>query len=307
MEKVHPLVIPALVLAAIFGGLSPIFLKIALKELNPSLILFIRFSNTFLLLLPIYIFRKTKFFSISDLPKIALAGALFSSNVFCFAFGLQYTTAIVSQIFYLLEPIIVLLFSAIFLKSTIRLVQIAGTLIAIIGGIWLIKGNLNQIQITQSLGTLKGNLIILAGVFCWSFYMILSKKLNQKYSPLALLTAVSLITTVFSLIISLLRPASFIKLTNLMPETIFSLLALVILNSLIMFFLLQWSIHHSSPFMVACSSYLGPLVAALLAIPLFGEKLSPALLISTGLIFFGFYLAVIQPLLAKRKSCTSEL
>lgn len=301
MEKVHPLAVPALILAATLGGFSSIFLKIALKEVSPLLIIFIRFFGSFLLLLPIYFIGKTKFFQTSDLPKIILAGLLFSGNVMGMAFGIQYTTAIVSQLLYLLESIIVLLFSIIFLKSPVRFLQIIGTLIAITGGILIIRGNQNSMQLAQSLGTFKGNLIILIGVFCWSFYLILSKKLNQKYSPIALLTASSLITFILALIINLFRPMNINILTHLTPATILSLLGLIVLNSLLMFFLFQWSIHHSSPFMVACSSYIGPLVAALLAIPLFGETITSQLLLCSILIGLGFYLSVIHPLLARKK------
>ncbi|GAI77036.1 unnamed protein product, partial [marine sediment metagenome] len=42
MKEHHPLAVPALVLAAIFGGLAPIFGKFALRQFNPLFIIVLR-------------------------------------------------------------------------------------------------------------------------------------------------------------------------------------------------------------------------------------------------------------------------
>lgn len=68
-----------------------------------------------------------------------------------------------------------------------------------------------------------------------------------------------------------------------------SLLALGIINSVLFFFMYQWSLKHVSAFIVASTTYLSPLSAALFAIPFFGEKLSVTLVLSAASIFLGSY------------------
>lgn len=68
-----------------------------------------------------------------------------------------------------------------------------------------------------------------------------------------------------------------------------SLLALGIVNSVVFFFMYQWSLKHVSAFIVASTTYLSPLSAALFAIPFFGEKLSVTLVLSAASIFLGSY------------------
>lgn len=73
-----------------------------------------------------------------------------------------------------------------------------------------------------------------------------------------------------------------------------SLVALSILNSVIFFFLYQWSLKHVSAFIVSSSAYLSPLATAVFAIPFFGEQLSGVLLISAASIFIGSYLILTE-------------
>lgn len=302
MEKIHPLAIPVLILAAIFGGLAPIFAKLALREFSPLSIVSIRFIIAFLILL--LATKPEKLWPLKkDLARVFVLGLLFSGNIFAFIIGLQYTTAIMSQLMYLLVPLFALILSWIFLKEKFKVIQGAGILLGMIGaGLIISRSFKGGEEIISSLGTLKGNLIIISAAVSWSGYLILVKSLGEKYSSLALTCFSFLVTALISLPFFILEISknSWIK----GEPTIMGVLGiavLIIVNSVLMHFFYQWGTKHSTPFTAASVVYLGPLTAALVAIPLFGEKITLTLLISTAFIFLGFYLANIYPLLLKRK------
>lgn len=304
MEKIHPLALPALILAAIFGGLAPIFGKLALYQFEPYFIITLRFGLALLVLLPIFLKSKAGKLDKKDYPLIFLIGVLGSINVFCFIVGLKYSTSIMSQLVYLLVPLIVLVLSKVFYKEKFYFFQIAGVFLGFAGAVLILGKSLFDYsnQLTSSLGTFKGNLILLFGITGWSLYLIFSKKASKKYSPLALTVYTSL-TVLFISIVFILGNLNqhAAALATASPDSLLGVIGLALFNSVGMLFLYQWGTKQSSPFVASLVLYIGPLVTAVIAIPLFGEKITFTLFISTVLIFLSVYLATIHPLLLKRK------
>lgn len=304
MEKVHPLAIPALVLAAIFGGLAPIFGKLALRYFDPYFIITLRFALSFIILFPFFILKRKLRLVKKDCVLVLLIGLLGTINVFCFIIGLQYTTSIMSQVIYLFVPIVVLLLSKSLLGGKFSYIQTLGIAFGILGtGITIERSFFNHSgQILSSLGSFKGNIILLGGVFAWSLYLILSKKASQRYSPLALTVYANLVILVISILLTVNNlNQHIINLNNLKIDGFIGILGLVLINSVAMIFLFQWGTKHASAFAAAAVSYLGPLVTAIIAIPMFNEKITLTLLLSSGLIFLGLYLSVIYPLSARKR------
>jgi len=175
-------------------------------------------------------------------------------------------------------------------KKSITSKHVVSIIAGLLGGIILISGN-NLSHLSSSLGTPKGNGIILGAVCSWSLYIIISKKLSSKYHPLSLIVANSGVITVISIFVLFFQQVQiFSSYFHASSPAILSLLFLVIFNSVLFFFLYQWSIKLASPFAVSLSTYLSPLAAALLAIPLFGEKITIQLMISALLIGISSYL-----------------
>ena len=88
--------------------------------------------------------------------------------------------------------------------------------------------------------------------------------------------------------------STFMQFFQSSPLVIFSLLALAVVNSVIFFFLYQWSLQKASAFIVSSTTYISPLVTALFAIPFFGERLSVTLFISAASIFIGSYFILLE-------------
>lgn len=300
MSKIHSLAIPALILAAVFGGLGPIFGKFALKEFSPMTILTIRNLGAFLIFLPILILKKELKVDKKDLIKVLFAGLLFSGNIIFFLFGLQLTTSIMSQLLYLLVPMITIVLSTFFLKQKFQLIEIAGVIIGFLGVFLMLGKSLLNPALIKSLGSFQGNFMILMAVLFWSCYLIYTKKIVVKYSPLALTgysALISLIICLFFLIKDIVGSTIFVGQPSFIG--IVSIICLILLNSVAMMFFFQWGNKYTSPFVVAITTYLSPIITVLAAIPLLGERITGVLIISFTLICLGLYLAIIHPLLAK--------
>lgn len=289
--------IMALILTGILGGIAPLLMKNALKELSVAQIVFIRFGIANILIIPL-IYSHFKKIHIKKLILTLPAGILFTGNIFLFVLGLQFTTSIVSQLFYLLAPVLVSLLGYVLFHEKISGRRIVSMTICFIGAALLILRSVESIHLIRSIGTFKGNLFVICAVFFWASYAVYSKKINNKVSPTLFLVTNFLTTFLVSII--------FLGINNSSPlATIYvfvhsglltwvSLVTLGILNSVIFFFLYQWSLKYVSAFIVASTAYLSPLSTAVFAIPFFGEQLSSILLISAAGIFIGSYFIVTE-------------
>ncbi len=281
----------ALVITGTLGGIAPIFMKIAFSELSPVHIAFTRFFFAFLMLLPYAFIKKQLAFKLKDVPQIVCASILFSGNILLFVIGLQYTTSVASQLLYLLLPVFVLLWSFLFLRQRIQQKHVVSIVLGLLGGIILLLRGHND-RLINSLGSPTGNVIILTAVISWSFYIIVSKGLSNKYHPLTLLIMNSLTTALISgFLLIIFNIPIFQTYTALSFSTGISLIYLICMNSILFFFLYQWAIKHVKPYSVSMSAYLSPLAAASIAIPFFGEQVSVQLIISALCIGASAYLA----------------
>lgn len=280
----------AIIVCGVLGGIGPIYSKVALTEFTPFQIVFVRFFLAFLILLPIGIITKKLSFDKEDLPYLTFISLLFAGNVLLFMVGLQYTTSIASQLLYLLTPTFVIVLSSFILKHKIEGKHVLSIVAGFAGGLLLVFRSGNA-ALSQSLGEMKGNMLILFAVICWSLYVTLSKKLSHKYSPLSLIILVNFVTGILAFILlSFLKQDIIFAFSHAHFIPIVNLLLLVVFNSILFFFLYQWAIKLVKPFSVSLSSYIGTLVTAILAIPLFGEKITFQLVVSGLLIGVSSYL-----------------
>lgn len=284
--------IGALVLTGILGGIAPLFMKVALVEFNSYQILFIRFGLATFLVLPL-LFKYLKKITLKKSLLIIPSGLLFTGNVFFMVVGIQYTTSIVSQLFYLLTPVIVSFVGYALFKDRISAKRILSMVICFGGSTLLILRSVQGGALINSIGTLRGNILILCAVMSWSLYVVYSKRISQKFEPTVFLVSNFVIALTVSLFSFLFMNISIITTTTQFIHSslpvMASLVALAVINSVLFFFMYQWSLKHVSAFIVASTTYLSPLSAALFAIPFFGERLSMTLGLSALSIFLGSY------------------
>ncbi|MDK2823991.1 MAG: hypothetical protein PWQ67_319 [Clostridia bacterium] len=98
----------------------------------------------------------------------------------CVYLSVQYTTAINASLINSFAPVVVILFSMVFLKERLSLKQVIGIFISLVGVIWIIaRGNWQKLL---GLTFNKGDLIMLIAILLWGIYNIVLKK-KGKIAP----------------------------------------------------------------------------------------------------------------------------
>lgn len=282
----------ALLLAQFIGGaLSPLFVKLGIREFPPILFTALRFIIALVIFAPFYFLQKENKFNKGELKELTKTSIFFFFNATLFGIGIQYTTVIASQILYALFPVFVIILSKFMLHESITKEKIIGLSLAFIGTLVLIFQSFD-ISKVQSFGLPLGNILILCAVVSWSLYFVLSKKNQQKYSPVTI-TFFNFVIT--SLILSLIIPVEYtvrpFVLNTITLLGIVSLFATALFSSVFMIFLIQYGIKKTSAFTASLFQYLGPLFASLTAIPFLQEKISSELVLSGGIILVGVFYA----------------
>ncbi len=281
------------------GALNPLFVKLGIHEFPVLTFSALRFLIATIVFLPFF-FVSQKNFDKKHVKTLILYTTFFSANALLYGIGLQFTTALVSQVLYTTVPIFTGILSFIIIHERFGANKIIGAVIAMSGVALLIFQSLQKSNYV-SLGSVEGNIIIIAAILCWSLYLVLSKRLTNLYSP----TVTSLTSFILTFIIAaifmplewLVRPFVASQVTIVGIE---SLLGIGIISSALSYFLIQYGVKKTTPFTASIFFYLAPLFSSLTAIPILHEKVTPQLVIGGILILTGVFFATTYELLKKK-------
>lgn len=286
--KTHHKAILALITAnLIWGAASPIF-KLALENIAPFTLAFFRFFFAMIIMLP---------FAINDLVVkredwknlilLSLTGITF--NISFFFFGLKYAPSINAPMIASSGPIFLYFLSIFVLHEKPHLKILTGTIISLLGVMIIIGQPLLSIQIDSKV--LLGNLFFLLATFGAVGHAIFSKELLIKYKAVSI--------TFWSFFIGSLTFLPFFIgenlkqnfLSTLDMRGIIGLVFGVFLSSLLAYLLFEWGLAKIPAQEIGIYTYIDPVIAALIAIPLLGEKITALFVIGSILIFLGIYIA----------------
>lgn len=170
-----------LVFATLLWGGNFVIGRAVAGDIPPITFAFLRWLVAFMIFLPIA-YHRTK----NEWPMLkqnfgavillALTGvAAFNTLVYI---GLHYTTSINASLMNSTTPIMIYILSFLLLKERLTSFQAIGTLVSLTGVLFIISGGSLESLLAFSFN--KGDLIVLAAVFCWSVYSLLIKKYAGK-------------------------------------------------------------------------------------------------------------------------------
>lgn len=170
-----------LILATLLWGGNFVIGRAVTGEIPPFTLAFLRWCVAFVIFLPI-VYKKLKI----DWPKIkanrkivvilSLTGvAAFNTLVYI---GVYSTTSINASLMNSLTPIFIYILSFIVLKIRVTKHQMIGTIISIVGVLFILSGG--KLSNIVSFTFNKGDLIILVAVLCWSIYSLLVKQYSNQ-------------------------------------------------------------------------------------------------------------------------------
>ena len=226
-----------------------------------------------------------------DFPRI-IAAALFgvALNMLTFFKGLSYTSPIMGAVLMVTTPMIVLILSAIIMKERMQKRKVLGIILGLSGTMTLILYGKSMINAPNAS---LGNLLIFINAISYGFYLIIVKKLMDRYN------AFTFVKWIYTFGFLMVLPFGWNEFQAIdwqsIPNPILCKIGFVILFSTFITYLLNLlSMRELKPTTVAVFIYLQPLFATIIAVSYGRDDLSLVKLLSTVLIFAGVYLVTIK-------------
>ncbi|RAR71296.1 DMT family transporter [Flavobacterium aciduliphilum] len=225
--------------------------------------------------------------ALQDFPRIG-AAALFgvALNMLTFFKGLSYTSPIMGAVLMVTTPMIVLVLSSIIMKERMQKRKMTGILLGLAGTITLILYGKSMVNAPNAM---LGNLLVFINAISYGFYLILVKKLMDKYN------AFTFVKWIYTFGFIMVIPFGWNEFQAIqwhaMPTEIFWKIGFVVVFSTFLTYLLNLvSMRELKPTIVAVFIYLQPLFASIFAVSLGKDDLSLIKILSAVLIFAGVYL-----------------
>ena len=293
MSKRNLALIGATIVSIIYGLTFTIAKDVMPKYVKADGFILMRVGGSTILFWLVWLFtrlpetvRKEKI-ERADFPRIIWA-AFFgvALNMLSFFKGLTLTTPISASVIMVSTPMIVLVLSAIIIKERMQKRMVFGIVLGLIGTAFLI---LYGKSVGNATNAGLGNLLVFVNASSYGLYLVLVKKLMDKYNAFTFVKWVYLIGFLMVL------PFGWedFEAVNwaLLPIDIYWKIGFVVVFSTFLTYLLNLlSMKELKPTTIAVFVYLQPVFATIFAISLGKDELTLVKIVSALFIFSGVYL-----------------
>ena len=283
MPKVNPFFI--LVIGAIAIAFSPIFVRFS--DVDPIMTAFYRIFISlpfFLFFSSFNIIEKVKFPEFNNSYIIFLvSGIFFALDLICWHWSIKLTTVSKATFLSNLAPIVVIIFSLIFLKERFSKFFYLAALLSMVGMLMLL-GESFKFNKSQFIGDLLG---VLTAVWYGSYIVTISQ-LRKKYNSTSIMFLSGIVTAIILLIVSILFEQS------LIPQSLFTITIIFLLGFICQFMgqsFITYSLAYLSASLSSLCLLIQPIAATVLAYFFFQEKLTTIQFFGSALILIGIYIA----------------
>lgn len=286
--------IVALFLVQLLYGLNYTFAKTVINEnfVQPFAFVILRVGGAAILFWLVSFFLPKEKIDKKDFLKFFIAAVFgVAINMLLFLKGLELTTPISASVIVTITPIIILILSSFFLNEKITGLKVLGVILGFGGGVLLtILGESTRVGDNLPLG----NLFIFINVISYSIYIILIKKLTQKYHPF------TFIKWLFLFGFFLILPFGYgefkqIEWHTFTPYVTFSVLFVVVGATFGTYLLNPLALRKLKASTVGIFIYLQPVIAGLFALIMGADNIGYVKVIAMCLIFCGVYLVTKRP------------
>ncbi len=214
---------------------------------------------------------------------------VFFNQVF-FLLGLNKTSPINASLIMLINPVFAIILGALILKETLSARRIFGVIMGMAGTAFLILGR-GKINISE--GSFMGDLLIFLTAASWALFLVMIKKMTDKYKSYTVMKWVFLFGLFPNITIGFnqLSDVDFLTLPTII---ILALLYVTVFTTFIGYNLNILGLRHLSPTVVSTYVYIQPVIAVTVAIILKQDSLNLQKIISALLVFSGVYLVSVS-------------
>lgn len=272
----------ALVLVQVLFGVWPVVGKLAIPAFGAGGLGILRIGGATVAFAAIARLARVPPIPWRDQPRLLLLSVLgISANQLLFVHGLARTSATHAALLTTTIPIQTLIVALALGKERFLPLRAAGALVSLAGVVVLVTGRVQGGDVTVA-----GDLLVVANTVVYAFYLILSRDLLARHSPLAVLP------WLFGWGFLTALPFTGIPPLRGHPPEAWAALAVIVLGPTVGTYWLNLVALRTVPSsVVAIFIALQPLVAGTLAVPLLGEKPTVRAAFSAVLTLAGVLLA----------------
>ncbi len=256
--------------------------KLALRELKPFAMIAFRAPAAALILLLLFVVRPERI-ARRDLPALA-AYAFFgiTANQLFFIAGLQRSTATNAVVIGSIIPVFTVGVAVLLKREAATAAKLFGLLVAFAGAMAIV--GMERFEA----GRTVGNLLFVANSMSFAVYLVISRTLLAKYRTLTVITW----TLVFGAIGVLPFGArDFVTAApGLSARTWGALAYIVVFPTVGTYFLNSYALKRAPSSLVAIYIYVQPVIGAVMAMFVLGERPSASVAVGGGLIATGIFL-----------------
>ena len=279
---------------AVFYGITYSVAKNVMPQyMSPNALVWTRIALATLLFWITSFFVKAPEMERKDFPYVLLLSTIaIVISVLSFYKGLSLTTPINGAVIMVTTPILVFVFSLFILKEKLQKKRILGIVIGLLGAYFLTTTG--ERTAVNAINIPLGNLLVFINASGYALYLILAKKMIQKYHPV---TFVKWLYT-FGLII--MTPFVFDEVIEVewstMPTDVYITVAYIVVFATYLNFLFNlYGLKHLKPTTVSAFIYTQPVIASLFALFVGTDSLSILKIGCSLSIFLGVYLVSTKP------------
>jgi len=186
----------------------------------------------------------------------------------------------------LTTPILVLVLSTLILKEKVTILKIIGIFIGLTGAFFLIVYGQDM---ASGKNTILGNLLVFVNASIYSLYLIIVKRLTDKYHPL------TLVKWIYSFGLLIVLPFGLSELQEIqwqqIPINIYWKIAFIVIFTTFLTYLFNlFALTKLKPTTLSVFIYLQPVIATVYALITKSDTLNMVKIIATLLIFTGVYI-----------------
>ena len=296
MSKRNLALIGATLVSLIYGLTFTIAKDVMPQYIMPFGFIVLRVGGAVLLFWAVSFLGPKEKIARGDFPRIA-AAALFgvAINMLTFFKGLSYTSPISASVIMVTTPIIVLILSAIIMKERMLKRKVFGIILGLIGTAFLI---LYGKSVGSATNASLGNLLVFINATAYGFYLIIVKKLMDKYN------AFTFVKWIYTFGFIMVLPFGWnefhaIEFATLPTDIIWKIGFVILFSTFFTYLLNLLSMRELKPTTVAVFIYLQPVFATIFAISLGKDELGWVKIIAAILIFVGVYLVTQKKVISK--------
>lgn len=271
-------------------GLNHTIAKGAMPNyVGPFAFIMLRLGGATLLFWIISVFAPKQKIEKRDWVRILACALLgMAINMLAFFKGLQLSTPINSSVLVTITPIIVVILSAIFIQEKVTINKGLGILLGFVGALTLILFGAEMRQDAPNIPL--GNSLFVLNATVYGSYLILVKKLTEKYHPLVLMKW--LFTIGFILVFPITLPEFMEIQWAAMPSWVYGVIAFVVIGTTFLTYLFNvFALQELKASTVGAFTYVQPVIGIVFALFTGKDNLTLIKILAALLVLVGVYLA----------------